>query len=248
MRSLGWRLELGGRLDSTVGRVPALSSRMDDPFAGPQSHVGPPEVPVLATLARAVQLVLANPLGAAIFVMLQVPGELIADTAWGVGLSVFLGVAVDPFSTAYWFTRARGDAAVPFALVRERWVAAVLLGALVSSVMMLGIVLLIVPGIYIGARWSFVTAFVVLERQGLSALRSSSALVRGRSLPVVIAIVIGVLVSAVAHELGRRAGDASVLRYALSLIAALFHVGLTAWLISLYVAMKDADAAYPRPA
>jgi hypothetical protein len=58
----------------------------------------------------------------------------------------------------------------------------------------LGLLLLIVPGLLLWARWSAVAALITLEQQGpLQAFETSNGLIRGRTWPVVGALVLVLL-------------------------------------------------------
>lgn len=86
--------------------------------------------------------------------------------------------------------------------VRPSLVPLLLAGILAGLGIALGLVLLIVPGLFLLTRWVLVTPVVVLERLGATdALRRSWQLVRGHGWSVFAVIVVTVLLALVAQGL-----------------------------------------------
>jgi hypothetical protein len=139
---------------------------------------------------------------------LLVPGELALahvrgdSETLGLAATVLVYVLFYPwaFAALYW-TLGRSTRGVmkPYAAVLDRAPALVVQNILVTVPLALAFLLLIVPGLLLGARWSAGGALVVLEGHGpVSALGVSNGRVRGRTWTVVGA---GVVVSIVAFAL-----------------------------------------------
>jgi hypothetical protein len=87
----------------------------------------------------------------------------------------------------------------PYGAIVDRLPALVVLNIIVTIPILVGLLLLIVPGLLLAARWSASGALVTLEREGpIRALELSNELVRGRTWSVVGA---GVLVAVAAIAL-----------------------------------------------
>jgi hypothetical protein len=94
--------------------------------------------------------------------------------------------------------RPGGGATKPYGAVVDRVPALVLLSILVTIPLLLGFLLLVVPGLLLSARWSAAGPLLVLERHGpIKSLETSNDLVRGRTWSVVGAGVVVTLAAAV---------------------------------------------------
>ena len=84
----------------------------------------------------------------------------------------------------------------PFGRTVDRVPALVVANLVSFLAILLGFLLLVVPGLLIGARLSAATPLIVLDRLGpIAALERSNALVRGRTWPVVGAFVVVALIT-----------------------------------------------------
>ncbi len=86
----------------------------------------------------------------------------------------------------------------PYGRTVDRLPALALANLTAGLATVLGLLLLIVPGLLLAARWSTAGPLIVLERKGpFEALEMSNGLIRGRTWPVVGAGLIVVLASVV---------------------------------------------------
>jgi len=96
--------------------------------------------------------------------------------------------------------RAEEDIESTYRRVRPTLIPLLLAGVLAGIGILLGFILLIVPGLILLTRWVLVTPAVVLERLGpTEALRRSWNLVRGHSWTAFGVIVVTLVISAIAH-------------------------------------------------
>jgi hypothetical protein len=136
----------------------------------------------------------------AVALVLLVPAELASayaredsETAGIVALFLLNIVGYTWVTAALYATldrRASGPVR-PYGAIVDRLPALVLLNLIVTIPILVGLLLLIVPGLLLVARWSASGALVTLEREGpIRALELSNQLVRGRTWSVVGAAVL----------------------------------------------------------
>lgn len=138
--------------------------------------------------------------------VLLVPAEVATayagedNQAFGIGAYLVLTLVGYPWAYgAMTATLARGGRSPlePYGRTVDRLPALVLVNFAAGIAVGLALLLLIVPGLLLGARWSAAGPLIVLERQGpFEALETSNGLVRGRTWSVVGALVVVFLVSA----------------------------------------------------
>lgn len=98
--------------------------------------------------------------------------------------------------------RADEDIEATFRRVRPVLWTLFVAGLLAGAGIALGLIALIVPGLFLLTRWILVTPAIVLERLGATdALRRSWELVRGHGWPVFGVIVVTLVLSAIAQAL-----------------------------------------------
>jgi hypothetical protein len=149
-------------------------------------------------------MLLRSRLGAllAVALVLLVPAELAfayaredSENAGIVALVLLYVVGYTWVSAALYATldrRATGPVR-PYGAIVDRLPALVVLNLIVTIPVLVGLLLFVVPGLLLAARWSASGALVTLEREGpIRALELSNELVRGRTWSVVGA---GVLVA-----------------------------------------------------
>ena len=133
-------------------------------------------------------------------VLFLLPAELAVayaledDTTTGAVAMVVLYMIGYPWVAAALLTvldnRAR-RLAEPYGRSVDRLPGLVLANIAASVGILIGLALLIVPGLLLAARWSAVGPLIVLDREGpFKAFETSNALVRGRTWPVVGTLVV----------------------------------------------------------
>jgi hypothetical protein len=138
----------------------------------------------------------------AVALVLLVPAELAfayaredSESAGIVALVLLYLVGYTWVSAALYATldrRATG-AVRPYGAIVDRLPALIVLNVIITIPILVGLLLLVVPGLLLAARWSASGALVTLERDGpIRALELSNELVRGRTWSVVGA---GVLIA-----------------------------------------------------
>lgn len=138
--------------------------------------------------------------------VLLVPAEVATayagEDSQALGLGAYLTLTLVGYPWAYGamtvtLARSARSPLEPYGRTVDRVPALVLLNFAAGLAVGLALLLLIVPGLLLGARWSAAGPLVALERQGpFQALETSNGLVRGRTWSVVGAFVIVFLVSA----------------------------------------------------
>lgn len=128
------------------------------------------------------------------------PAELAAAYAGqdrdAVAISAYLGLTLVGYPWVYGALLAtvdrRGRSPVePYGRIVDRVPGLVLVNFAAGIAILIGLVLLVVPGLLIAARWSAAGPLIVLERQGpFDALDTSNGLVRGRTWAVAGALVV----------------------------------------------------------
>jgi hypothetical protein len=137
--------------------------------------------------------------------ILLVPAELAAAYAVqdrdAVGVGAYLALTLVGYPWVYGALLAMVDRRTrslvePYGRTVDRLPALVLVNFAAGIVVVIGLVLLIVPGLLIAARWAAAGPLIVIERKGpFEALETSNSLIRGRTWTVVGAFVVVLLVS-----------------------------------------------------
>jgi hypothetical protein len=133
----------------------------------------------------------------------------------------------------------------PYGRTVDRLPALVLSTLAASTAILLGLVLLIVPGLILAARWSAAVPLIVLDRAGpIGALETSNGLIRGRTRAVVGAGVLMFLLALVLASPGALIGELAESPWLSGLGNALFDVGLYVPLSALaYAVYRQSRAA-----
>jgi hypothetical protein len=133
----------------------------------------------------------------------------------------------------------------PYGRTVDRLPALVLSTLAASTAILLGLVLLIVPGLILAARWSAAVPLIVLDRAGpIGALETSNGLIRGRTRAVVGAGVLMFLLALVLASPGALIGELAESPWLSGLGNALFDIGLYVPLSALaYAVYRQARAA-----
>jgi hypothetical protein len=133
----------------------------------------------------------------------------------------------------------------PYGRTVDRLPALVLSTLAASTAILLGLVLLIVPGLILAARWSAAVPLIVLDRAGpIGALETSNGLIRGRTRAVVGAGVLMFLLAVVLASPGALIGELAESPWLSGLGNALFDIGLYVPLSALaYAVYRQARAA-----
>lgn len=215
---------------------------MDDPFAAPESDVAPVRAPLApapsfgSVMGRGGGLLWRHPLGALVFVLLNLPTQML-DSGLFV-IAALASVAIDPFSTAYWVGRARGEKRFEARRVLRRWLPAFFFGVLSMVATFIGLVLLVFPAVIIGMRWWFVTAFVVLEDCGWDAFSRSRELGRGRSRTTMWLMIVSLAMSFATGALGEFLGGTTAVTWGLHVIQTVIQVWIAAAGVVLFVDLR----------
>lgn len=112
------------------------------------------------------------------------------------GVAAYLALALIGYPWAFAAMTATLDRRVrsplePYGRTVDRLPALVVVNFAAGVAFLIGLVLLIVPGLLLAARWSAALPLIVVDRQGpVEALETSNRLVRGRTWKVVGALVI----------------------------------------------------------
>jgi len=115
----------------------------------------------------------------------------------------------------------------PYGRTIDRLPALVVASFVGGLAIVLGLILLIVPGLLIAARWSAGTPLIVLERLGpFEALATSNGLVRGRTWTVARAVLIVLLIGIVLAVPGGLISELAKPTWAKGLGNVLLNVGL----------------------
>lgn len=218
----------------------------DNPFEPPQS-AAPPQVasPEVVTardaLARGARLMAETPLVSFVFALCVFLASLAPPTLHA-PLAFAVGSIVQPFEIEWWAARERGETPdLGRALSRLPMVFAMNVVSLVPVA--LGIVLLVVPGVYLLIRFAFVATLVVLEGHGWSALAASRDLARGRAWTI-LAILAPAVVSSWLPPLVRSAGaDGPFFETGSQALGAILQTWEGAALTVLFVALRPRRSA-----
>jgi hypothetical protein len=132
--------------------------------------------------------------------VLLVPAELavayVAEDSESLGVAASAGLTFIGYAWVYGaliatISRRTRSPLEPYGRTVDRVPGLVLASFVTALATLLGLLLLIVPGLLIYARWSAASPLIVIERKGpFEALETSNGLVRGRTWTVVGALVI----------------------------------------------------------
>jgi hypothetical protein len=137
--------------------------------------------------------------------VLLVPAEVATayaqEDSQGLGIGAYLALTLVGYPWAYGamtatLARRARSPLEPYGRTVDRMPPLILANFAAGLAVGLALLLLIVPGLLLAARWSAAGPLIVLERQGpFAALETSNGLVRGRTWSVVGALVVVFLVS-----------------------------------------------------
>jgi len=132
----------------------------------------------------------------------------------------------------------------PYGRTVERLPALIAVNFVAGLATLLALLLLIVPGLLLSARWSAATGLIVLEGQGpIQALETSNGLIRGRTWQVVGAGLLTLLLGLVLAVPGFLVAELTDSPWLFGLGNALFDVGLYLPLAALaYAVYRQARA------
>jgi hypothetical protein len=139
-------------------------------------------------------------------VVLLVPAEVATayaeEDSQGLGIGAYLALTLVGYPWAYGamtatLARRARSPLEPYGRTVDRMPALVLANFAAGIAVTIALLLLIVPGLLLAARWSAAGPLIVLERQGpFAALETSNGSVRGRTWSVVGALVVVFVVAA----------------------------------------------------
>ncbi len=191
--------------------------------------------------------------------VLLVPAELavvyVAEDSEGLGIAAATGLTFIGYAWVYGaliatIARRTRSPLEPYGRTVDRVPGLVLASFVTALATVLGLLLLIVPGLLIYARWSAASPLIVIEGQRpFDALETSNGLVRGRTWPVLGAIVIVFLLAFVAGLPGLLLGELTDPIWLDGLASALFGavVNLPTAALS-YAIYRQARAVVDAPA
>lgn len=133
----------------------------------------------------------------------------------------------------------------PYGRTVDRLPALVASTFVASIAILIGLVLLIVPGLILAARWSAAVPLIILDRDGpIGALETSNGLIRGRTRAVVGTGLLIFLLALVLASPGALIGELAESPWLSGLGNALFDIGLYVPLSALaYAVYRQARAA-----
>jgi hypothetical protein len=213
----------------------------ENPFEPPRADVptpfaSPEVLTVRDAWASAARLLAELPLPTAVFMLLTFIASLTPAPA---RLAVMLaaGALIQPFELELWAAHLRGrrpDQGRALARLPMAFAMSLILATLIG----LGLLLLLVPGVYLMIRFAFVACFIVLDGQGWSALAASHDLARGRGWTILGITAPTFLLGAAMRISSAATEENTVLTTAVLAVEALVQVWVGAALTVLFLALS----------